>query len=175
MRTTMTHSLTTIAVMFTASLLPLPTSAQTGHLGVTAAVMPRDVSHGGLVQLDARIRNISKSRTVVLRGEPGWTSQGGVSLRITDASGNTRSIAPEAGGLSAAEARDGKRKLSLKPGDGVNLTRQLLASELFPRPGTYTVVVRYQSPLPGNSNRSVNASEAEGESAESAPLAITVR
>lgn len=163
-----------LALFVAAIASPMAAMSQKANLLVTAAISPRNVSMNGLVQLEARIQNDSKSKTVVLRGEPGWTREGGVAVRVTDALGNTRTIAPESGGLTALEAREGARKLSLKSGEGVSLTRQLMASELFPRPGTYSVVVTFQSPLPGSANRTVNPDELEGESGQSLPITVVV-
>ena len=167
---TVRFSITTLLAL----ALPAAVLAQKSNLLVTAAVSPRTINQGGVVQLDARIQNDARSKSVVLRGEPGWTTQGGVSLLVTDAAGNVRTIAAELGGLSAEEARNGNRKLVLKPGEGVSLTRQIATTELFPRAGTYTVVVSYRSPQPGNGNRSINPDELEGESAQSEPVTVSV-
>lgn len=165
------------AASFVAAALALPAAAlaQKSNLLVAASISPRTVSHDGVVQLEARIQNDGRNRAVVLRGEPGWTAEGGVSLQVIDSSGNTQSIKPELGGPSAEDVRTGSRKLVLKSGEGVSLTRQLAASEIFPRPGTYTVIFHYRSPQPGNGNRSVNPDELEGEVAQSSPLTVVVR
>jgi hypothetical protein len=158
----------------TVLVLPSSVLAQKSNLLVTAAVTPRTVSQDGLVQLEARIQNDAKSKAVVLRGEPGWTAEGGVSVRITDTSGNARVIRADLGGLSAAETREGSRKTVLKPGEGVSITRQLAAAQLFPRAGNYTVVITYRSPQPSNGNRSVNPDDLEGEAAQSEPITVVV-
>lgn len=142
--TSFTRAATLLLIAMAA--LPVNVLAQKSNLLVTAAVSPRPISHDSLVHLKARIQNDHWNRAIVLRGEPGWTTEGGVTLRVTDASGNARAIATELGGLSADEARNGSRKLVLNPGEGVSLTRQVAASQLFQRPGTYTVVVSYRSP-----------------------------
>lgn len=154
--------------------LPSAALAEKPNLLVTASISPRPISQDGLVHLEARIQNDSKSKSVVLRGEPGWTTEGGVLIRVTDTSGNSRVITSDLGGLSADEARNGSRKLVLKSGEGVSLTRQIAATQLFPRPGTYTVVVSYRSPQPGNGNRSVNPDDLEGEAAQSEPITVVV-
>ncbi len=120
------------------------------------------------------LTNVDRSRDVILRGEPGWSSGGGFSIEVTDASGNRRTARPQEGGIALEAAASGTRRFVLTPGFAFGTSRVLEAKELFPAPGTYTLRVLYQAPKPGNA-QSVGNGPLEGESAASNPLTVVVR
>lgn len=118
--------------------------------------------------------NLSPSQPVVLRGEPGPSIPGGLTITITDSSGVARDLAPRRSRLSTQQVATGNRRIELLPGHGHGIALRLAASELFPGPGRYRISARYQSPLPAPGNTSATAGAIEGSSASAAAIEIEV-
>jgi hypothetical protein len=144
-------------------------------LEVTLEVSSRDVSSTDLVVLQVLLRNPRESGRVVLRGQPGFSAGGGLSLKVENSAGQVTTIAPTEGGLTLEEARTGSRRVVLGPGNGISVQRPELASDLFAQPGVYKVHVTYASPSPAQGNPDAGVGGEENVQATSNTVEITVR
>jgi hypothetical protein len=114
------------------------------------------------------------TQRVVLRGEPGPSVSGGLTITITDSDGVSRNLAPRRSRLTTQQVVNGSRRIELLPGHGHGIAARLAASELFPVPGRYRISASYQSPLPTPGNPSATAGAIEGSIATAAAVEIEV-
>lgn len=163
-----------VAAALVLSAGPASSNTATRALTMQAEVAPASARFSGSVEVSAVLTNTDRSRDVILRGEPGWSSGGGFSIEVTDASGNRRLVKPEEGGMTLEAASTGTRRFVLTPGFAFGTSRVLQTKELFPSPGTYTIRVIYQAPKPGN-GQSIGNGQLEGETAASTPVTVVVR
>ena len=118
--------------------------------------------------------NRSTSQRVVLRGEPGPTQAGGLSLFVVDDNGVSRALVRLAGRLSLDEVVNGSRRIELAPGHGHGISKRFRVNEIFPAPGRYRIEARYQSPLPVAGNSTISPGAIEGSSAVAMSVEIEV-
>lgn len=142
-------------------------------LDLLLRVSPPTVRRDQRVTMEVLVQNRDRRR-VVLRGVPGFTDTGGISLVVIDASGVRTPVELERGELSAAEVRSGERRTLLNADEALGTYVQFNAAKLFPKAGRYEIVASYASPHPSAGNRSVVAGEVEGSQAVSQPVAIEV-
>jgi hypothetical protein len=152
---------------------PLPASAES-----PANVQLRWQSSMTSVRIDrpftalAILQNLESQRRVVMRGNPGFRSDGGLQLRVVDASRSNRQIDAPRGELTPTEVRDSGRMLLLAPQESYSMLIKVPARQLFAAPGRYELYLEYASPLPGNGTR--DSGGVEGATATSAALIIDV-
>lgn len=128
----------------------------------------------GVVRIIAILRNSDNNRRVVLRGSPGYSNTGGLSVHITDPAGVRRTIEPTVGILTPEQARVRDRRVLLPPNTSMAIPRIERASRLFPTPGQYRIQISYQNPLPSAVPVGVGSNDIEDAQAESAVVTLTV-
>lgn len=142
-------------------------------LTIRTRTEPLSLSRGAF-QVVAILRNQDNNRRVVLRGLPDYSEAGGLTLRITDPGGTIRTLPATRGFITLEQARNGTRKLILKPGNGITVPRVEPANVIFPAPGTYRIQVSYQSPSPSSNNANAGRDGVEGATATSQQVDVTV-
>ena len=148
-------------------------AAPESSLDLLLRTSPTTLRRDQMVTLEVVVQNVD-GRRVVLRGVPGFTDTGGVSLVVIDAGGTRTPVVLPSGELTADEVRSGERRTVLDAGESLGTYAQFNAADLFPRPGRYEVIATFTSPHPSADNRSVNAAEVEGSRADSQPVVIEV-
>lgn len=151
----------------------VPVSAQTpASVRLEVRTTVARVRLDGAFIAAASILNRETERPVVLRGNPGFRSDGGLRLTVTDPNRTNREIQAPRGEFAASEVPNSGRYLLLAPGERFEMLLKIPARQLFSEPGRYEVTVEYTSPLPG---RLAQPSRGlEGATARSAPLVIDV-
>lgn len=153
---------------------PLTWAKQAGPLEVSLDVPTVQLHLTDTMVAQVAMNNTDAHRRVVLRGEPGFSAGGGLTLMITDSSGTTRSAPAMPGELSLSDAQSGARHVVLEPGHGMGMHRRDAVSALFPSAGRYQLQVIYRSPMPTADNPSANAGDLEGTETVSNVVAIDV-
>jgi|CXWL01.1.fsa_nt_gi hypothetical protein len=148
--------------------------AQSAPLRVEIKLPSATMKMGEPVSMTVLIQNIDPQRSIALRGHPGFTEGGGLELIAMDSGRTQRKLPDQTGVLTLAQAQAGTSRVVLPPGRSVTIPMRRAAEALFPRPGTYDLVVSYQSPIPTPGNRSIESGVVEGSSAVSAPISIEV-
>lgn len=148
--------------------------AQTGGLDLRVHLTVSSIRMSQSLPVAVIWTNRSTQR-LILRGEPGPSVSGGLTITITDSNGVSRDLAPRPSRLSVQQVASGNRWIELLPGHGHGIAARLPASELFPAPGRYRIGARYQSPLPAPGNTSATAGAIEGSSAAAIAVEIEVR
>jgi len=167
----MSRIFTLFLALFFSGLSMAQTSST--HLEVQLRILQTTVRLGDPVSMTVIIRNKNPQQSVVLRGAPGFSESGGLSVVIVNGRNEQRTLAHRPGTLSLAAAQTGSPRVILPPGASLAVSRRERASALFAGTGTYWVQVNYQSPLPAPGNPSVS-SAIEGSQAASNVIAIEV-
>lgn len=158
-----------------ATLIPIAASAQSDSLlEATVRLSKTKVKRDGAVSLLVILRNTSKSDRVVLRGNPGFTEAGGLTVVATNGRGERLELPATRDDLTREDARRSDRRVVLGPEEGLGFSRPVRVNRWFPTPGRYQVTVDYASPTPTNENRAVVSGEIEGSRTTSAPVSIEV-
>lgn len=158
-------------------VLTLPAFAQSGStsaLEMAVHVPVTRVRFDETLPISVVWKNRSPSQTLVLRGEPGPSAAGGLSLFVIDANRSSRPLPVAAGRMTLQEVVSGSRRIELAPGHGHGIAKRFRVNEVFPSPGRYRIEARYQSPIPIVGNPTISPEAIEGSSAVAISVEIEV-
>ncbi len=90
----------------------------------------------------------SPTRMVTLWNAFGWNAQAGLSLVVVDASGRQVTEYYEMGDYAPPDKTGRNAVVTIGYDTFAGIDRRILATELFPGPGSYTLKCIYRPPLP---------------------------
>ena len=159
--------------------MPWVASAQgNSALKIDLRSSPASVKLDGWATFIVTLKNDHANKRVVLKGEPGFSTSGGLALRLVPDANQAVGLEsigqPTTGESSVEEATARGRAVHLQPGHGLAVVRREKVRDLFPGPGRYRLVATYSNPLPAQANGNGRPDEVVGNSTTTNEIEIEV-